>query len=375
MKHLFDGVFDGATVLLTGHTGFKGSWMTLWLCEMNARLVGFSLPEPPTHPSNYELCGLRNRVTDVRGDVRDYPALEETLRRYRPDVVIHFAAQTTVLPSYADPKVTFDTNVGGTVNLLEAVRRVGGVRAVVVCATDKVYENREWVWGYRESDELGGRDPYSASKAMAELAVSSYRRSFFSEDGAPALASARAGNVIGGGDFTFHGLVADTMRAVLRGEAVRLRNPAATRPWLFVLDPLSGYLSLAASLLREGQKNAQAWNFGPWPQSRGVTTLQLVQRLLELWGDTGGWCIEPSQGGGLLHEAQELRLNWEKAAALLDWRPVYGLEDALRETVTWFRAFQQGHNVLEVCQATLSRYVAQAAQAALAWNRRPSIEE
>lgn len=369
MRHLFSGQFDGTTVLLTGHTGFKGSWMTLWLREMNANVVGFSLPEPPTRPSNYELCGLANGIIDVRGDIRNFQAVEDTIRLHRPQLVIHFAAQTTVLNSYEDPRTTYTTNVEGTVNVLEAIRRANVVRAVMICATDKVYENREWVWGYRENDSLGGHDPYSSSKAMAELAVSSYRRSFFSANGATAIASARAGNVIGGGDFTAHGLVADTMRALLRGEPVRLRRPSSTRPWLFVLEPLSGYLCLAASLLREGGKNAQEWNFGPWQESNSLTTLQLVQRLLELWG-TGSSRIEASTTASSgPHEAQELRLNWDKAAARLEWRPVYGIEEALRETVAWYRAFHQDKSIPDVCHATLRRYVRRAMELALPWAR------
>ncbi|MBE0656970.1 MAG: CDP-glucose 4,6-dehydratase [Bryobacteraceae bacterium] len=371
MKHLFNGAFDGITVLLTGHTGFKGSWMSSWLLKMNANLVGFSLPDPPTNPSNYDLCEVRTSLTDVRGDIRDYEAVEEVIRRYRPDLIIHFAAQTTVLASYEDPKITFDTNVGGTVNVLEAVRRTGSVKALLVCATDKVYENKEWVWGYRESDSLGGRDPYSASKAMAELAVNAYRQSFFSKSGSTAIASARAGNVIGGGDFTAHGLIADTMRSILQGEPVRLRRPSSTRPWLFVLEPLSGYLCLAANLLRHGVRHAQEWNFGPWPQDSGVTTMQLVEQLLEIWGVDDGIRIQTPQGTASAgpHEAQELRLNWEKAASYLEWRPVYRLDDALRETVLWFKTFQQKRSIPEVCQITLDRYVSRAEELALPWTR------
>lgn len=377
MKHLFRGAFDGNTVLLTGHSGFKGSWITLWLREMNANVVGLSLPDPPTVPSNYELCGLHDGVTEVRGDICDYSVIEATIERYQPDLVIHFAAQTTVLDSYADPRTTFATNVHGTVNVLEAIRRTGGARAVLICATDKVYENREWDWGYRENDELGGRDPYSASKAMAELAVSSYRRSFFG-DGVPvAVGSARAGNVIGGGDFTAHGLVADTMRAILRGEKIQIRNPASTRPWLFVLEALSGYLSLASSLLLDGKVNAQEWNFGPLPQSTGITTLQLVERLVALWGGdpASSITIPDTAGAKAPHEARELRLNWEKAAGRLHWRPVYGLEEALQETVCWFKAFQQGRSVLDVCHATLQRYVEQAAKLGLPWAGEPDATE
>jgi CDP-glucose 4,6-dehydratase len=375
MKNLFNGVFDGLTVLLTGHTGFKGSWLTIWLKEMGANVIGYSLQEPPTVPSNYELTKASQYITDVRGDICNYDLLKQTIEQYKPDLIIHFAAQTTVLDSYEQPRVSFDTNVGGTVNLLEAVRQIGGVKAVVICATDKVYENREWIWGYRENDELGGYDPYSTSKAMAELAVNSYRRSFFSGEGdsskqRTAIGSVRAGNVIGGGDFTDNGLLADSMRAIFKGESIYLRNPSSTRPWQYVLEPLSGYLCLAARLLQDGQEYAQAWNFGPL-QHKAITTQEVAEKIINLWeaGERTKVITDQIPEASKLHEAHSLHLNWDKSASLLDWRPVYSIDEALSETVQWYKAYQEKKDMYEVCRAALQNYVNRAQELGLPWSR------
>jgi CDP-glucose 4,6-dehydratase len=370
MKNLFHGVFNGTTVLLTGHTGFKGSWLTLWLKEMGANVIGYSLPEPPTTPSNFELAGLGGAITDVRGDIRDYERVRDVMSTYRPELVIHFAAQTTVLPSYAQPKASLDTNVGGTINVLEAARTTAAVKAMVMCATDKVYENKEWIWGYRENDELGGYDPYSTGKAMAELAVASYRRSFFngeetSTNRQTAVGSVRAGNVIGGGDFTENGLLADSMRSIFKKEAIFLRSPSSTRPWQYVLEPLSGYLCLAEKLLTSGQPFAQAWNFGPLQHS-AITTLELVEKLAALWPEPVAIEYDPARAR--LHEAHSLHLNWDKSAALLRWRPVYTIDEALTETVKWYQAYQQQAELNGVCRQLLQNYVAQARQRQLPWN-------
>jgi CDP-glucose 4,6-dehydratase len=374
MQNLFNNVFKDLPVLLTGHTGFKGSWLTLWLMEMGANVIGYSLPEPPTRPSNYELIKIGEQITDLRGDIRDYARLQAALEKYRPQLVIHFAAQTTVLPSYRDPKASLDTNAGGTINVLEAVRTTDSVKAVVVCATDKVYENKEWIWGYRENDELGGYDPYSTGKAMAELAVMSYRRSFFSgEESAAkrrvALGSVRAGNVIGGGDFTENGLLADSMQSILKHESIFLRNPSSTRPWQYVLEPLSGYLSLAERLLTKGDSFAQAWNFGPLQHS-AITTLEVVEKLIALWGNGEPVQIEYDRTQAKLHEAHSLHLNWDKAASLLNWRPVYTIDDALAETVKWYKAYQQDEDMHEVCRRLLENYVEQAGTLGLSWTCR-----
>jgi CDP-glucose 4,6-dehydratase len=375
MKNLFNGVFDGLTVLLTGHTGFKGSWLTIWLKEMGANVIGYSLQEPPTVPSNYELTKVGQYIIDIRGDIRDYDLLRQNIEQYRPDLIIHFAAQTTVLDSYEQPKTSFDINVGGTVNLLEAVRKVGSVKAVVICATDKVYENREWIWGYRESDELGGYDPYSTSKAMTELAVNSYRRSFFSDETESSkqrtvIGSVRAGNVIGGGDFTDNGLLADSIRAIFKGESIYLRNPSSTRPWQYVLEPLSGYLCLATRLLQDGQEYAQAWNFGPL-QHKAITTQEVAEKIINLWGAGEQTKVVTDQilERSKLHEAHSLHLNWDKSASLLDWRPVYSIEEALSETVQWYKAYQEKKDMYETCQAALQKYVNRAQELELPWSR------
>ncbi len=344
--------FDGLTVLVTGHTGFKGSWLSIWLRELGARVVGYSL-DPPTEPSNFALTRLADRMIDERGDVRDLEHLIQVVGRHAPQVVFHLAAQPLVLPSYEDPVETFGTNVMGTVHLLEAVRHVPSVRAAVCITTDKVYHNQEWPWGYREIDPLGGHDPYAASKAMAELAVSAYRQSFFARDAcgegvidaprrtahAAAIASARAGNVIGGGDWSAHRLVPDCIRALEAGGPISLRNPTHIRPWQLLLEPLSGYLWLAACMLAEdGACYAEAWNFGP--RETGICTEEVVQRIIHLWG-TGTYRAVSAEATAAEApvETARLCLNWDKAAARLDWAPVYDWQQAIAETVRWYREY------------------------------------
>lgn len=347
--------FDGLTVLVTGHTGFKGSWLSIWLHELGARVVGYSL-DPPTEPSNFALTRLADRMVDERGDVRDLERLSRLVRRYAPQVVFHLAAQPLVLPSYENPVETFGTNVMGTVHLLEAVRGVPSVRAIVCITTDKVYCNQEWPWGYREIDPLGGHDPYAASKAMAELAISAYRQSFFAgdtyEEGvafsadsqhpaahAVSVASARAGNVIGGGDWSTHRLIPDCIRALEAGEPIQLRNPTHIRPWQLLLEPLSGYLWLAARMLGEdGACYAEAWNFGP--HETGICTEQVVERIIHLWG-SGTYQATSAALKGVQApvETARLCLNWDKAAARLGWAPVYNWQQAVAETVRWYREY------------------------------------
>ena len=348
-------------VFVTGHTGFKGSWLCLWLHLLGADVTGYSLA-PPTRPSLFELCRIDRLLTSVTGDVRDLEALSRALRQAAPTVVIHLAAQPLVRESYRSPVETYAVNVMGTVNLLEAVRHVGGVQAVINVTTDKCYENREWVWGYREHEPLGGYDPYSSSKACSELVSAAYRRSFFTaspshrcpDSPPPCLASARAGNVIGGGDWGVDRLIPDCIRSLLQGEKIRLRNPAAIRPWQHVLEPLSGYLILAARLCEEGPAYAEAWNFGPNDDdARPVEWL--VRRLCEKWGGGAGYQFD---GGVHPHEAQYLKLDCSKARARLGWQPKWGLDKALHSIIDWTRDYQEGKNLLATCIRQIEEYSA-----------------
>lgn len=360
---MFNNVYANETVLITGHTGFKGSWLSIWLRELGAKVVGYSL-DPPTEPSNFGVCGLADRMGDVRGDVRDLAGVMRVVEESRPGFIFHLAAQPIVLTGYQDPITTFNTNVAGTINLLEAARHTDSVKAVVCITTDKVYENNEWLWGYRETDRLGGHDPYSASKAMAELAITSYRRSFFSES-YPAVASARAGNVIGGGDFANYRLVPDCMKALMEGNPIQLRNPQHVRPWQHVLESLSGYLWLGAQLVEHQQTHAQAWNFGP-KEPFGVTTQAIVEQAIALWG-AGEW--QDMSRGDAPKETKLLRLSWEKAAHQLGWYPVYTWEQTLATIVHWFQAYQRGATMYDVCAEQIQKYVQNAQLADLSWTR------
>jgi CDP-glucose 4,6-dehydratase len=322
----------GRKVLVTGHTGFKGAWLVAWLDRLGADVTGFAL-EPPTRPSLFESARLRERCTDRRGDVRDLDAVTAAVASAKPEVVLHLAAQPLVRASYQEPVATFATNVQGTVHVLEAVRKVGGVRAVVVVTSDKCYENRETGEAYREDDAMGGHDPYSASKGCAELATAAYRRSFFA--GGPALASVRAGNVIGGGDWAADRLLPDLLQAFAAGRPALVRNPVAVRPWQHVLDPLCGYLLLAERLVRDGGDFARAWNFGPDPRG-AVPVGVLATQMARLWGD-GQLDVAPVPHGP--HEAQLLHLDPTRARTDLRWQPRLDLDTALAWTVAWHKAW------------------------------------
>lgn len=373
MDKEFGNTYAGLPVLVTGHTGFKGAWLTTWLIQLGADVIGYSLPEPPTTPSLFEVTKLGEYITDVRGDIRDLEHLQQTMATYRPQIVFHLAAQPIVLRGLEQPQATFEVNAGGTVNVLEAVRTADSVRAVVCVTTDKVYENQEWDWGYRENDRLGGRDPYSASKAMAELAIAAYRYSYFSADRyaahGVAVASARAGNVIGGGDFADYRLIPDCLRALMTDEPIAVRNPLSIRPWQHVLESLSGYLWLGAKLLREGAAVAEAWNFGPLEQ-KGVTAQALVEKLISLWG-AGSWVHTHPAAKAV--ETGQLRLSWEKAAARLGWRPVYTWEEALAEIVAWFQAYRREEAMYEVGCRHIRTYVQQARALKVAWAIAPAL--
>jgi CDP-glucose 4,6-dehydratase len=333
----------GRGVLLTGHTGFKGAWLALWLQSLGARVTGFS-DGVPTEPALYELARVGEGMDSIEGDVRDHDAIAGAVRRAAPEIVIHMAAQSLVRRSFAEPRETYETNVMGTVNLLDAVRLAGdGVRVVVNVTSDKCYENREWEWGYREDEPMGGHDPYSSSKGCAELVTSAFRRSFFSAADGTRLASARAGNVIGGGDWGTDRLLPDVMRAALAGEAAPIRNPNSIRPWQHVLNPLSGYLVLAQALW-DSPEHAAGWNFGPAEEDvRPVGWI--VERISELWPQELRWTIDD---GPHPHEARFLKLDSSRARARLGWRPLVGLDSALESIVEWYGGLREGADMRAV---------------------------
>jgi CDP-glucose 4,6-dehydratase len=343
-EELLRATYAGRRVLVTGHTGFKGSWLTLWLHALGAEVTGFALP-PPTDPSLFEDSAVARRCRHLVGDVRDAAAVREAVRIARPDVVFHLAAQPLVRLSYEQPVETFATNVMGTAHLLEALRQERQRCAVVVVTSDKCYENREWAYAYREPDAMGGHDPYSASKGAAEVLAASWRRSFFpperlAEHGV-ALATARAGNVIGGGDWSLDRIVPDAMRALAAGRPIQVRNPVAVRPWQHVLEPLGGYLALGVRLLGDpaaASRCCDAWNFGPAPDSARPVR-DVVRAAVRSWGD-GSWVETPQPNAP--HEAGLLRLAIDKAVSQLDWKPRWGLEDAVARTVAWYRARHAG---------------------------------
>ncbi|MFH1999410.1 MAG: CDP-glucose 4,6-dehydratase [Planctomycetota bacterium] len=362
--------FKDKPILVTGHTGFKGSWLSIWLNELGAKVIGFSLPEMPSDPCLFQNCDLKNRIIDLRGDIRENDSLKKIVEEYKPVLIFHLAAQSLVLRSYSHPKETFDTNAGGTVNLLEAVRGAESVKAVVCITTDKCYENREWIWGYRENDRLGGHDPYSASKAMAEMAIHSYRNSFFSTGGSvPAIASTRAGNVIGGGDFAENRLVPDCVRALMKNKEIPLRRPDSIRPWQFVLEPLSGYLWLALKLMTDGREFAEAWNFGPI-ENKGISAREVVSRAIELWG-CGSYKDLSSQQDKT--ESNLLRLNSDKAGNRLHWKPAYALETAFSMTISWYKEYHRqtmNKNDAEMYSFTvkqIDQYLGEAKRQGIEW--------
>jgi len=324
-------------VFLTGHTGFKGSWLSLWLQQLGAEVTGYAL-QPPTNPSLFEVANVAQGMTSIIGDIRDGEALTRAMRAAAPDIVIHMAAQPLVRRSYVDPVETYSTNVMGTVHLLEAVRQTPSVRAVVNVTSDKCYDNKEWVWGYREEEAMGGFDPYSNSKGCAELVTGAYRNSFFNPakytEHRVALASARAGNVIGGGDWAEDRLIPDILRAIAENRPVVIRSPHAIRPWQHVLEPLSGYLLLAQKLCEQGTDYAEGWNFGP--NDEDAKPVQwIVERLTRQWGDGASWQLDE---GDHPHEAHYLKLDCSKAKMRLDWQPRWGLAHTLEMIVAWQRA-------------------------------------
>ena len=341
-------------VLLTGHTGFKGSWMSLWLQSMGATVRGLSLT-PPTEPALFNVArvaeGMQHHITDIR----DFSAVMTQLDDFQPEIIFHFAAQPLVRHSYQQPIETYATNVMGTVHVLEAARHTASAKAIVSITTDKCYENREWVWGYREDDPMGGHDPYSSSKGCAELVSSAYRHSFLL-NARIALATARAGNVIGGGDWGADRLVPDILRALQSKQPVEIRNPHAIRPWQHVLEPLSGYLLLAERLYTQGQVDAEGWNFGP--RDEDARSVQwIVEHMCSYWGKEASWTLQP---GDHPHEADYLKLDISKARQRLHWAPRWSLEIAIKRIIHWHRAWRSGQDMRAVCLHQISDYVVSA---------------
>ena len=354
---VMDSMFwEGKRVLITGHTGFKGSWLTIWLQSKGAHIIGYSLP-PPTDPSLFDVANVAHDMTSITGDIRNLENFLSVVGKYKPEIIIHMAAQSLVRFSYKDPVDTYSTNVMGTVNVLEAGRHVDSLKVILIITSDKCYENNEWVWGYRENDPMGGHDPYSSSKGCAELITSGYRKSYFSKnDKNPshslAVATARAGNVIGGGDWAQDRLIPDIMKAIMEDRPVIIRYPNAIRPWQHVLEPLRGYLTLAEMLWHYGEEFASAWNFGPnGVDSRPVSWV--ADHLTQLWGDEARWESDSTHHP---HEATYLRLDCSKAKSLLGWLPALDLGITLQWVLEWYRAYHQRKNMRQITEGEILRY-------------------
>jgi len=347
--------WKGRNVLLTGHTGFKGSWLSLWLDALGAKVTGYAL-EPPTQPSLFEQAKVANVVQSVFADIRDFQKVKDVVAECRPDVVIHMAAQSVVRHGYENPIETYSSNVMGTVHVMEAIRQLKHPCVFVNVTSDKCYANQEWVWGYRENEPMGGKDPYSNSKGCAELVTTAYRESFFSpasiKEHGVALASARAGNAIGGGDWTSNQLIPDLLRAFLSGKPCLIRNPSAIRPWQFVLEPLRGYLLLAERLAEDPSRFASGWNFGP-AEDDAKPVSWIADELTRLWGGSASWSLD---GAAHPREAHFLKLDTSKSRSILEWHPVLPLSQALGWIVEWYRVFQSGADLHSITRSQIEQY-------------------
>ncbi|MDD2509023.1 MAG: CDP-glucose 4,6-dehydratase [Aliarcobacter skirrowii] len=363
MTSLFSGIYKDKTVLVTGHTGFKGSWLCFWLSQMGAKVIGYSL-EAPTNPNHIEL--LKLDIISIIGDIRDLDKLNQVFSEYKPDIVFHLAAQPLVRLSYENPIETYETNVIGTLKVFEACRK-NNVKAIVNITSDKAYENREWIWGYRENDPMGGYDPYSSSKGCADILASSYRNSYFNineykKTHNTLLATCRAGNVIGGGDWAKDRLITDIMVSVSEGKKVSIRNPKATRPWEHVLEPLSGYLHIGQKLLEEKVEFAEAWNFGPSDEG-SITVEEVVQNVKKHWDKID---YEINKDPNQLHEANLLKLDCSKAHILLKWKDVWDSETTFEKTVKWYKAYYENNKEV-LTQNDLESYIADAKEKNIEW--------
>lgn len=355
LKILYE-TYKGKRVLVTGHTGFKGSWLSIWLTELGAEVIGYAL-DPYTERDNFELSKISSKIIDIRADIRDFDKLEETFQKYRPEFVFHLAAQSLVRMGYTSPKETYDTNVGGTVNVLENCRKSKYAKIIINVTSDKCYENKEWVWGYRENDSLGGYDPYSSSKGCVELITAAYRNSFFNPKDykvhSKALSSVRAGNIIGGGDWAKDRIIPDCIRALEKKEPIKIRNPKSIRPWQYVLEPIGGYLLLGARMFKDPAKYCGAWNFGPEGSSI-ISVQELVELVLKYW-ERGNW--EKNKKNKEPHEAKLLILDISKAKYELGWKPSMDVKEAVKHTVDWYKASQTPTAIPDICQKEVQNYM------------------
>ena len=347
----FKNLYRGKRVLVTGDTGFKGSWLSLWLHEMGADVVGYALP-PERDEDHFSVIGLDKMIQHINGDIRDFSSLKKVFDNFQPEFMFHLAAQAIVRFSYEEPKYTFDTNIGGSVNVLECARTTPSLRAMIYVTSDKCYKNKEWIWGYRENDEIGGIDPYSTSKAAAELIFSSYLNCYWHTRQDFGVASVRAGNVIGGGDWASDRIVPDCINALRFGQSIILRNPASTRPWQHVLEPLSGYLSLAGYMFNSPEKYSGVWNFGP--KNESIHTVQhLAEMMVKLWGSGD---IEINSRADAPHESTLLHLNCDKAQHILNWCPRWDFELAVDKTVCWYKKVLSGIPALQISRRQIKDY-------------------
>ncbi|MFM2231295.1 MAG: CDP-glucose 4,6-dehydratase [Bacteroidota bacterium] len=343
--------WKGKKVFVTGHTGFKGSWLSLWLQDMGAVVKGYSL-EPITDPNLFTQAKVAHNMDSEIGDIIDLNHISESMKTFNPEVLIHMAAQPLVRLSYREPVLTYTTNVMGTVNVLEAARKCTNLKAIVSVTTDKCYENKEWPWGYRENESMGGHDPYSSSKGCVELVTAAYRKSFFDDGNSAFLASARAGNVIGGGDWSADRLIPDILKAFEKNEPVIVRNPMSTRPWQHVLEPLSGYLVLAQHLYEERSNVAEGWNFGPKDEDCKPVSW-ILEKMVSHWGNGASWQLDKNNNP---HEAGYLKLDCSKAAMRLNWYPKWNLEYTLESIINWHQHYLSRNNIQEQCLLEIAKY-------------------